>query len=49
MSVQGYGLYADPDADADINDEVFDWNGEFQVRAVVVVTFFPEVWNLFLV
>ncbi len=28
---QGYGLAADPDDDAEINEEVFEWNGEFQV------------------
>lgn len=31
-SVQGYALASDPDDDADINKEVFDWNGAFQVR-----------------
>lgn len=29
--MQAYGLESDPDDDADINEEVFDWNGEFQV------------------
>lgn len=29
---QAYGLASDQDDDADINDEVFDWNGEFQVK-----------------
>ena len=30
--MQAYGLAADPDDDAEINDEVFDWMGEFQVN-----------------
>ena len=34
---QAYGLASDPDDDADINEEVFDWNGEFQVCLVVRV------------
>lgn len=35
LSFQAYGLASDPDDDADINEEVFDWNGEFQVCLVV--------------
>eukprot|EP00903_Cladosiphon_okamuranus_P015713 g14505.t1 len=27
---QAYGLASDPDDDADINEDVFDWNGDFQ-------------------
>lgn len=31
FSAQAYGLASDPDDGADINEDVFDWNGEFQV------------------
>lgn len=30
-SLQAYGLASDPDDGADINEDVLDWNGEFQV------------------
>lgn len=32
---QAYGLASDPDDDADINDDVFDWNEKFQVSKPV--------------
>lgn len=33
---QAYGLESDTDDGADINEEVLDWNGEFQVSAYPV-------------
>ena len=45
MSVQGYGLETDPDDDADINEEVSDWMGEFQVMTDVVVTFCVQLYE----
>lgn len=30
--MQAYGLESDPEDDAEVNEEVFKWNGEFQVQ-----------------
>lgn len=36
LSEQAYALETDPEDDADINEDAFDWNGDFQVRTCVL-------------
>eukprot|EP00752_Nemacystus_decipiens_P008590 g7670.t1 len=44
---QAYGLMSDPDADADINEDAFDWNGEFQDAMEEAAPDFADTVNVF--
>ncbi|CBN79517.1 conserved unknown protein [Ectocarpus siliculosus] len=45
--IQGYALSSDPDDDADINKEVFDWNEAFQDKLEASTDDFADVFEVF--